>query len=394
LLAGDATMINGMVTDILIGGTGNDHLEGGNGDDIYVFSIGDGKDTILDIGSAPLDSDSSSGGDKLLFGGGIAVEDLILQRVGADMRIYVADQTNLTIPLADLTDNITIQGWNSVNQRVEILQFYNGMDFNIGNITNTYLGSDLTGAGMPGGISDTLTGSNLGDWIDGFAGNDILNGLDGDDFIFGRTGNDTISGGNGKDIIAGGAGNDTIHGGTGDDVMTGGEGNDILNGNAGRDVLMGGVGNDTLNGGTGDDLLLGATGDDIIIASAGNDTIRFGFGDGNDTYRGSLGATRTDVFVFEPDIGIDDLWFERIDNNLVIRLQGSQDTVTIEQWYTGAYVKGFYAGSEYLDHAYVNALVGAMDSYIADLNDGTSSYGILPGETPASVMSVIDAAWV
>ena len=401
LLAGDATLLNAMVTDVLIGGTGNDHLEGGKGDDIYVFGLGDGADTILDIGStAPTENNtgSSAVGDKLLFGGGITFEDLILQRIGADMRIYVADQTNLTIPLADLTDSITIQGWGGASSesdnRIEILQFYNGMDFNIGNISNTYLGTDLTGAGITGGVDDLLTGSNLSDWIDGFAGNDTLNGLDGDDFIFGRVGDDTINGGAGKDIIAGGEGNDTISGGTGDDVITGGEGNDVLNGSSGRDVLMGGAGNDTLNGGSGDDLLLGGAGDDLIIASAGNDTIRFGFGDGNDTYRGTAGTARTDVFVFEADIGVEDIWFERIDNSLIVRLQGSQDSITIEQWYNDAYVQGFYADGQYLSSEYVNALVGAMDGYIADLNDGTSSYGILPGETPASVMSLIDAAWV
>ena len=221
--------------------------------------------------------------------------------------------------------------------------------------------------------------------------------LAGDDFIFGREGDDTIYGGDGKDIAAGGEGNDQMWGGNHNDVLTGGLGNDFVGGGNGDDVVMGGAGNDRLNGGNGNDLIVGDVGDDTIVASAGQDQIRFGYGDGDDTYIGNTSFKGTDVFIFEDDIDMDDVWFERIDNDLIVRLHGADDTVTFENWYYSdnphAYVKGFVAGDAFLDYKDVQGLVDAMQPHIADLNDGTTAYGILAGEAPETVLSAIDDAW-
>jgi Ca2+-binding RTX toxin-like protein len=398
--AGNDTLIGSAYADILMGGTGEDRLEGGVGNDTYVFGRGDGADTIFDAGSTAVGNDSANlGGDKLLFGVGITIEDLILHKDGDAMSIYVADDRDMSVPLTELTDSVTVEGWNAGGNRIELLQFFNGLDFDISEITNTYLGSDVLGnTALETPVDDTLNGSASADWIDGFFGNDVLNGNNGNDFIFGRDGDDTMSGGNGDDIMAGGTDNDTMNGGAGSDVMTGGADDDVMNGDAGNDVMMGGTGNDTLNGGAGNDLIVGDLGDDTIIASAGQDQIRFGYGDGNDTYVGNASFNATDVFVFEDGIEADDIWFERIDNDLIARLHGADDTVTFESWYYGAAanagVQGFSAGGEWLGAAQVNALVTAMADDIANLNDGTTAYGILLGETPEDVLTAIESAWV
>ena len=381
--------------DILIGGTGDDRLEGGRGNDTYVFGRGDGHDTISDGGSSAVGTDAANpGGDKLLFNVGITIEDLVLQRDGNTMNIYVGNQNDMTIPLTELTDVVSVENWNVAGNRIELLQFFNGLDFDISDITNTYLGADLTGSGSETPVNDTLNGSTSADWIDGFAGDDVLIGNGGDDFIFGRAGEDTLNGGAGDDIMTGGAGNDTLNGGAGGDIMTGGADDDILNGDAGNDVIMGGTGNDTLNGGAGNDLIVGDHGDDILIASAGQDQYRFGYGDGNDTYQGNTAYAGTDTFIFEDDISADDVWFERIDNSLIVRLHGADDTLTFEDWFQSAHINGFAAGGEFLSYANVNALVAEMSSYVADLNDGTTAYGLLPGQTPDTVLTAIDTAWV
>lgn len=399
--AGDDT-ITGSGTydynDILIGGAGDDRLEGGLGDDTYVFGRGDGHDTILDGGSSAVGTDAANpGGDKLLFNVGITIEDLILQRDGNTMNIYVANQNDMTVPLTELTDVVSVENWNVAGNRIELLQFFNGLDFDVSDITNTYLGTDLTGSGSETPVNDTLNGSASADWIDGFAGDDVLNGNGGDDFIFGRAGEDTLNGNAGDDIMTGGAGNDTVNGGAGGDVMTGGGDDDILNGDGGNDVVMGGTGNDTLNGGAGNDLIVGDHGDDILIASAGQDQYRFGYGDGNDTYQGNIAYAGTDTFIFEDDISAEDVWFERIDNSLIVRLHGADDTITFEGWFQStnpsAYINGFVADGEFLSYTEVNSLVTSMSSYVADLNDGTTAYGLLPGETPDTVLTAIDTAW-
>ena len=53
--------------DVLFGGQGTDYLVGGKGADTYVFSLGEGKDTIIDnVGEH----------NALQFGQNISVNDL------------------------------------------------------------------------------------------------------------------------------------------------------------------------------------------------------------------------------------------------------------------------------------------------------------------------------
>ena len=396
---GNDTLIGSESGDILMGGAGADRAKGGLGDDTYVFGRGDGLDVIYDAGSSAVGDDTATpGGDKLLFGAGITIEDLILQRDGDDMRIFVADEDNLTVPLAELGDAVTIEAWDATGNRVELLQFFNGLDFDISDVEGTALGADLTGDGTGAPVDDTLDGTAFSDWVDGFGGADILNGFGGDDFIFGRAGADTLDGGDGDDILAGGDDNDVLNGGTGSDVMTGGADDDLVNGGDGNDVMMGGTGNDTLHGGDGNDLIVGDLGDDVILASAGNDQIRFGFGDGNDIYLGNADFADTDVFVFEDGISTDRIWFERLDSDLVMRLHGADDTVTFKDWYYGpdasAYVQGFFANGAWLSYDAVESLVTPMADHIADLNDGSTAYGIKVGETPEDVLTAIEDAWI
>jgi serralysin len=46
---GNDKLVGGGGDDVLVGGKGNDNLTGGAGSDTFVFSKGDGKDTITDF---------------------------------------------------------------------------------------------------------------------------------------------------------------------------------------------------------------------------------------------------------------------------------------------------------------------------------------------------------
>ena len=63
----------------------------------------------------------------------------------------------------------------------------------------------------------TLSGTGLGDSIDGGPGNDALMGNGGHDVLVGGTGDDSLYGHEGNDSLWGGAGNDLLHGLQGDD---------------------------------------------------------------------------------------------------------------------------------------------------------------------------------
>lgn len=384
--------------DILVGGADDDRLEGGHGDDVYVYGRGDGVDRIFDAGSSSVGSDQSNpGGDKILFDSGISMFDLVLQRDGSSLNIYVGDNSDMSTPLGDISDKIIIENWTSSANEVEVLQFADGIDLDISNLRYTYLGSDLSNSSTTP-VNDNLSGSGYSDWMDGFGGNDYIDGRGGDDYILGREGNDTLKGGSGSDAISGDDGDDFIFGGNQDDRLMGGAGNDHIYGENNNDVILGGAGDDFIDGGAGDDRLVGDSGNDTIRASAGVDYIMWGRGDGNDVYQGNSSYANTDVFIFEGGIASEDVWFERIGNNLIMRLHGADDSFTFENWFwsTGpnAHLQGFQAGDEWLSYQKVNSLVNAMSPYIADLNDGTTAYGILPGEAPDSVVDAIEAAWV
>jgi len=198
---------------------------------------------------------------------------------------------------------------------------------------------------LPTAGNDIITGTPVGESINGLAGDDTINGLGGDDTLIGAEGNDTLNGGAGNDTLNGNAGNDTLRGGEGDDVLLGGGGTDIIDGGAGNDtnsfadiaadttasiadgtasygavnetftnienltggagndsltgdananILDGGDGNDTLFGGGGADTLTGGSGDDVLAGGGGQDTIDGGEGIDTNSFEGiGLGVTAT-----------------------------------------------------------------------------------------------------
>jgi Ca2+-binding RTX toxin-like protein len=78
---GNDTLKGGSGNDVLIGGKGNDTLTGGSGADVFVFSPGDGHDTITDF--------SHSQSDKIDLAAFSTIDDF------ADLQAY------LQIGLAD-----------------------------------------------------------------------------------------------------------------------------------------------------------------------------------------------------------------------------------------------------------------------------------------------------
>jgi Ca2+-binding RTX toxin-like protein len=107
----------------------------------------------------------------------------------------------------------------------------------------------------------------------------------------------------------------------------GGSGNDWLHGNHERNILAGGPGNDVLSGGAGGSSTFAI---DWMLGGADNDTCLYRPGWGVDhIHEGNMGGT--DVLRIEglsdPDSLADDVTFERIGNDLLIRLEmdGQQD---------------------------------------------------------------------
>ncbi|MCL2791349.1 MAG: hypothetical protein FWD79_12050, partial [Desulfobulbus sp.] len=218
---GNDTLYGDAGNDTLIGGRGNDRLEGGAGNDTYIFSKGDGQDTISDV-------DATVGNIDTIKFTDVLASEISFQRVGDNLIIWYGEDDSITV----------VNHYMNTNCRIEQVEFADGTVWSM---------TDLLQANP----------------------------------VFLTDGADNLTFGAENDIINAGAGNDTVHGGAGNDIMYGGEGNDTLYGDAGNDTLIGGRGNDRLEGGAGNDTYIFSKGDgqDTISdadSTVGNiDTIKF-----------------------------------------------------------------------------------------------------------------------
>ncbi|OEZ97248.1 bifunctional hemolysin/adenylate cyclase precursor [Duganella sp. HH101] len=280
---------------VLNGGTGDDSIYSGREEDTYLFSRGDGRDTITaNRGSADK--------DKLVFGAGITQDQLSARRVGDDLVLGIAD------PAHQATDQITFKRWFSGDSsKLDQLEFADG---------GTMTGAQLTA---------------LGNVIAGTEGNDTINAPYGVGGVDGLGGDDTIAAYEGMPDpvkLRGGDGNDKItFSYYGQTTAEGGAGNDVLqvsnpNADAG--------GKATLNGGTGDD---------TITSGQEEDTYLFNLGDGRDTITSNRGSRDKDKLVFGAGITLDQLSARRVGDDLVLGIADpahqATDQITFKRWFSG-----------------------------------------------------------
>lgn len=99
-------------------------------------------------------------------------------------------------------------------------------------------------------------------------------------------------------------------------------------------TLYGSSSDDLLIAGQGDDFLNGGVGNDYLVGGDGNDVYAFGTGYGQDTidnHSNTPGAF--DVLTID-ESDVTKLWFSQSDNDLIITLLGSDDQMTVKNWYS------------------------------------------------------------
>lgn len=329
-------------SEMLLGRGGNDTLNGGGGsdllmgewdNDVYLFNLGSGEDSILDIHGDQ---------DVIRFGPGISALELHFER----------QDYEVIIRITGTSDKLTLRNWGAGGDyRIERFEFADGTVWSADQISQLLPNVpqiEGNGAGDGDDILSAWAGENTTMW--GMGGNDNLWGFDGHDTLEGGTGNDTVVGAGGRDSLTGGDGDDQLFGDAdqvdanqhGADFLDGGAGDDYLGGYGGADTLLGGDGIDTLFGDLGNDLVDGGAGDDILMGNDGDDQLEGG--DGNDQLDGGQGANTLagglgddvyvidglqDVVVEAADAG-DDLVISSVDHFLAdhverLQLQGRSD---------------------------------------------------------------------
>jgi Ca2+-binding RTX toxin-like protein len=109
--AGHDILLGGSGADQLAGGMDNDVLRGGSGNDRYLFSRGEGHDTVVEFDPTPFNRDA------VVFDTTISPLDLILSRQVDDLRLSVYGSS----------DEVTIKNWYLGNSnQTEVIQAGNG----------------------------------------------------------------------------------------------------------------------------------------------------------------------------------------------------------------------------------------------------------------------------
>ncbi|MEM5585778.1 calcium-binding protein [Roseibium sp. AS2] len=368
--------------DVMDGGAGDDYLNGGDGDDTYLFGLGYGQDVIHD-GFVSVFSNEN---DRLLFGEGIAKDDVVWSRDGAS--------NDLIVTLAD-GSIATLQGqfsYNNFGHRyfdIELFEFADGQTMTIWDIQNLLL--QATDG------DDVLYGFASEDEFDGGAGNDVYYGGEySDNYHFGYGyGHDRIldeqvslfidntdrivfgDGVTASDVTVSWADDRyldlKLSLGTDDSITieqyragsssfyvveefhfqdgsvwqtadlfakylqaTVTNGDDIVAGFAIDDVIDAGDGNDTIYGQNGNDILIGGLGDDTLDGGKGADTYRYALGDGHDWIIESYGNGTSDTLEFAAGITASDISLSRSQEDVEDILLTFSDggTILLEQQFS------------------------------------------------------------
>ena len=308
---GDDVLIGGPAGDTLKGGDGADRLFGSDGDD--TLEGGDGRDKLYggdgdDVLKGGVGQDYLDGGlgNDTLYGGGDG--DVLRGGAGGDKLIGGVNGAAPTVFYDDAPEGVVV---------------------------------DLKGEWEQ-------TGHAKGDTYENIR---RVRGSEHDDRIRGNDDVNVIRGSGGGDEIYGLGDNDWLFGGDGADTLDGGAGNDWLTGDDGADTLEGGAGNDLLNGGKGADVY------------------KFGRGGGSDVVDDRGGETAAgdagDKVLFGSGIEAKHLWFKMSekDNNLRVEILGTDDSITVKDWYADPTQRvdfEFSGNSQHLTQAQVQRLVNAM----------------------------------
>ncbi|QBJ77863.1 calcium-binding protein [Aquitalea sp. USM4] len=143
--------------------------------------------------------------------------------------------------------------------------------------------------------------------------------------------------------------------------------NGIYNGHGSNQLFVGNGGNDVMNGGTGNDTFLSGTGNDLITgSSAGANFYHIQSGAGSDTIQNSTGGSVNNSSVVFEAAQSNELWFQKSGNDLLVNVIGTSTQVDISGWYSGSdhQVDTISAADgKTLSNSQVNALVSAMAAF-------------------------------
>ena len=396
---GNSIRIDGRGGDDIITGNGNTQARYGSADAAVTVDLATGTAHGTDAGDiAGVGTDTLSGVNRVvgsdfddtLLGSdthdeefrGTAGNDYIDGRGGDDRASYVSDETGV---IANLSSSAVTIGTETVAAGTVRDGFGD---------TDTLVSIESIRSSLH---DDVLIGSDEDNSFRIEGGNNIINGGTGTDRVDYRTrqaGSVTVDLSTGTATNALG-GSDTlssiedVRGSRFDDLITGDSNDNYLDARMGDDIIYGGAGQDRIRGRDGNDVLAGGEHDDTLEGGAGSDDYIFARGDDADIIEETAGSVSDfDRILFGDDISKDQLWFQKTGDDLQILVTGTDDSMTISDWYSASEgpIEQIVSGDgDTLTEASVELLVDAMATF-----DPPTS------ESPAHVEDVheaINLAW-
>jgi len=365
--------------DTLFGGTGADLMRGGIGNDVYYV---DSVDDLVEEAYR----NNSSGYEDVGYGG--------IDTVHTNLLAYVLPDHVENLVLGETTWPEAVM-WDAANSPTAGVRKAYGND-----LVNTITGGEGS-EWLVGSTGDVLIGGGGKDTLEGAGGAPArMEGGAGDDVYLGIDSSATLI------IEAPDGGHDVQYGGAtlADNVEDFYSTARTLNGNAGsnlivgtsssRSTLQGLAGNDTLQGAGHDDIYSGGQGNDLLISASttSSDQYQWGRGMGVDVLRDAGGAN--EYLFIDGEVTRDQLWLQRVGQDLSLSVVGTSDRFTIEGWYDGTdhQIETLYllsAGRDRLDASGVQRVVDAMAAFTPPPVGQTT----LSPEVLAQLAPVLAQAW-
>ncbi len=316
--------------------------------------------------------------------------------VGADVKGYAPNNSLTLGNVTGVTLDATNSGGNNSLTIQDTLSNNPGANYN-----NTLTASGSTG-------NNTLAVSDGSyDWLraDLSSGNNTLvagNGTHGWLDAESSTGNNNLSNGSGSNNtldVSYSSGNNTVTSGNGN--------NDYLNSeySSGTNVLTAGNGSNEIFAAlyaTGQNTFVSGTGTTTLYGGEGYTAYKFGSTFAQDVIYngGSAAGTGASTIQGEVDFGtgitLRNLWFTQSGNDLVVRLLGTSDTITVKGWFgssSGAEVQNLnIAAGLTMTSTQVAALVSAMATYQTN-NSSFNPATATSMPTNTALQSALSTAW-
>ncbi|WP_342618387.1 calcium-binding protein [Rhodoferax sp. GW822-FHT02A01] len=313
--AGDDLLTAGSGSDTLFGGQGNATLQGGSGQTTFHIDA-----DVGDVLIAP-----SKPSNILEFGAGISVADLVVTGT--------LDSDGNAVLEIDLPDGGTVAIQGGMGGTLQHFSFtdsgqtYGFKDFL--KATNSF-SSDTAG---PDG--DLIFSATDGDLLVGTdAGNDTLVSYGADSTLVGGAGNETFVVHDSSDVVQAQAGGmNTIQ--TSVSYTAAANVQNLVGTGTDNLVLAATDGFDqTITANAGNDTLIGAMGNDTLIGGAGLDTFVLGTNTGAATAVQNAGVGG--IVQLAPGLRLDQLSATRLDDDLLLRVNGSASSMRLQDYFTSA----------------------------------------------------------